>query len=240
MTGASSAPRVALTVVAKFPSERESKTRLSPVLDGAQRRALAEAMLLDKIDQARSIEGAELVLAYAPSDARTAFEALVRTPAVWIDQRDGSLGDRLARTAEALFASGYSAVILVGADSPTLPTTRLQTAVRALAASGEDHASDFVIGPAEDGGYYLLGMRRFESALFTGIDWSTERVFSQTMTALRKLGARPYLLEPCFDVDLPRDLERLRESLERDSSLAPRTAAAIAGFMLVPKEPRLR
>ncbi|MBL8679427.1 MAG: TIGR04282 family arsenosugar biosynthesis glycosyltransferase [Myxococcales bacterium] len=236
-----SSARVVLTVVAKLPSEHDSKTRLSPALDGAQRRALAEAMFLDKIDQARSIEGAELAVAYAPSHARASFEALVTEPVVWIDQGEGSLGDRLARTSEALFAAGYSAVILIGADSPTLPVTRLRTAVRALSAPrAAVDASEFVVGPAEDGGYYLLGMRRFERALFTAIDWSTERVFSQTMTALRSHGARPYLLEPWFDVDLPADLLRLRVALERDASLAPRTAALIAQWALPTPEPRLQ
>jgi len=232
--------RVALVVVAKFPSERESKTRLSPALDGEQRRALAEAMLLDKLEQARSIDGAELAVAYTPSDARPSFEALVPAPVAWIDQGEGTLGDRLARVSEALFSAQYSAVILIGTDSPTLPAARLRAALSLLTEQpGSPHASAFVIGPAEDGGYYLLGARRFEPTLFSGIEWSTPRVFSQTMIALRSVGEHPWVLEPCYDVDVPKDLFRLGAALARDPSRAPRTAALLASFDLAAIEARL-
>jgi rSAM/selenodomain-associated transferase 1 len=219
---------IALVIVAKEPAAGQSKTRLASVLSVAQRTALAEAMLLDKIAQVDAVLGVRPWLAYAPDEALSAMRA--RCDERWglLAQGEGPLGARLTRVSEALFRAGYSAVILIGSDSPTLPRERLDEARDALASG-----ADAVIGPAEDGGYYLLGLRAFEPSVFEAIEWSTERVFAQTTAAIERAGLRWTSLAESYDVDVASDLLRLaRELAGPNVALAPRTAAALATMRL--------
>ncbi len=215
-------------IVAKEPAAGQSKTRLASALNAEQRAALAEAMLLDKIAQVDAVSGVRPWIAYAPDEARAAMSA--RCDERWglLAQGEGPLGARLTRVSEALFRAGYSGVILIGSDSPTLPRERLDEARDALASG-----ADAVIGRAEDGGYYLLGLRAFEPSVFEAIDWSTDRVFAQTTAAIERAGLRWTSLAECYDVDVTSDLLRLqRELATHRAALAPRTAAALATMRL--------
>jgi rSAM/selenodomain-associated transferase 1 len=219
---------VALVVVAKIASATESKTRLAPVLSDRARRALAEAFFDDTLARARAVSGVETLVAFSPDHAAPWLEQRFGAALPWIAQGPGSLGDRLSRVSQQLFARGYAGVIFIGTDTPTLPPSRIALARDVLF---DDRAQcELVLGPAEDGGYYLLAARRHIPALFEGIAWGTDTVLAQTEAAARVAGVRVRRLDPWWDVDTPEDLARLARACASDPEArarAPRTAAVL-------------
>lgn len=177
-------------------------------------------MLDDKIAQVTAIDAVTPVLAWDPIDAEERMRARCSDRWTLVSQGEGSLGERLSRVCDLLFHRGFSALVLIGSDSPTLPTERIERARDAL------DGRSIVIGPADDGGYYLLGLARRAPSLFEAIDWSTERVFAQTLAKIRAEGLSFEQLPSHYDVDVPDDLARLQSELESEAAraLAPRTA----------------
>ena len=134
------------------------------------------------------------------------------------------LGDALFDAAEDLLAAGYGAACLVNADSPTLPTGALVAAARALAAPG----ARLVLGPAKDGGYYLIGLKQPHRRLFEDIAWSTDRVYRQTLDRAAEIGLDAVTLDAWYDVDDVASLRRLVDELgspDPAGYAAPHTAA---------------
>lgn len=119
-------------------------------------------------------------------------------------QRSGSLGERMAAAFLSAFEAGYDKVMIIGSDCPELRTEHMEKGLQAL----DKH--EVVIGPARDGGYYLLGMRR-PYALFKGIEWSTPRVLDQTLALCQDLQLNSYLLPVLSDLDDLNDLEKFPE-----------------------------
>jgi uncharacterized protein len=203
--GAVTGPSV-LAVMAKAPRAGQVKTRLCPPLSPGEAADLARAFLLDAIDQVRSVAAARPALAYAPARARAGFRALAPDFAL-VAQRGDDLGARLAHAFEDLFADGAPAAIVMGSDIPTLPPAVLAAALDQIGRA------DLVLGPSEDGGYYLIGLRAPCAALFADMAWSTARVFEETLRRARALGLDVGLLPAWFDIDTAADLERLEASL---------------------------
>jgi hypothetical protein len=139
-------------------------------------------------------------------------------------QAPGDLGARLSGFFEGAFRLQARRVVVLGSDSPTLPLEIVDDAFEELART------DVTLGPAADGGYYLLGCRLFLPDLFRGISWGSELVLRQTREAIDRLGHRYRLLPPWYDVDLPRDVERLREEIgflgRTQPALVPKRTAA--------------
>ena len=125
-----------------------------------------------------------------------------------IAQRGADLGARLLGTFRSLRARGFRRVVVIGSDSPTLPPAMLNQAFAALQQGGE-----VVLGPAEDGGYYLVGSTRVLPVMFEGIPWGTDRVLGATLQRLDRSGVRAVILPRWYDVDRPEDLERARRDL---------------------------
>jgi rSAM/selenodomain-associated transferase 1 len=215
-----SAP-VAVAVMAKAPAAGTVKTRLCPPLSPAEAADLAEAFLRDTWTAVCALDGVLPAVVHAPEDARAFFEALA-PGAPLFPQRGADLGARMARAFDDLLALDIAGAMLVGSDAPTLPRATLAEAVAAIADA------DLVLGPSEDGGYYLIGLRAPRPDLFTGIAWSTAAVFDATVRRARAAGLRTAILPPWFDVDTPADLDRLASSLEEPSARAPHTRRALA------------
>ena len=116
---------------------------------------------------------------------------------------------------EAAFAAGHPRVLIIGSDLPGLSAEVLRRALRLL------DAHPAVVGPAADGGYYLLGLRGMADGVFHGIAWSTERVQAQTLAAASKLGLRVALLPTLSDVDTANDLARFPHLLPRSRAAGP-------------------
>jgi rSAM/selenodomain-associated transferase 1 len=144
-------------------------------------------------------------LCFAPDDqtARDYFQSLGREDYELWPQPAGSLGDRLAMFFDDVFNSGAGQVVVIGSDSPTLPLGLVAYAFTLL------KDNDCVLGPAVDGGYYLIGQRGRSRPLFAGIEWSTPRVLLQTARAIADCDASLAVLPPWYDVDTPADVEML-------------------------------
>jgi len=217
----------ALVVVAKAPEPGRVKTRLVPTLGRERTTALYVCFLRDTFEIAR--QAASLrpsivpVLCYAGDES--AFEAVNLRIAVRLAQRGADLGDRLGACFSELFERGYDAVVAIGADSPTLAPELVVRAFEIL--SDERHV---VLGPSSDGGYYLIGARRFESRLFESIPWSTDGVLDATRHAAEAAGIDVCLLPEWYDVDTPDELDRLVDELRRTESSALSTRAFLEGY----------
>ena len=197
----------AIVVFAKAPLPDQAKTRLIPALgrDGAAR--LASLLLDFTLAECLATRATRIVLAQTPSPDDPTWEAFSLPAAVerW-DQGDGDLGDRLARcSAQAL--ADYDRILLIGTDAPALTTERLDAALDLLA----DY--DAVLTPAHDGGYALLGLNRFDRALFSNMPWSTDRVAALTRARLAQAACTVHVTDAIADIDEPADLDALPEPL---------------------------
>ncbi len=232
MTSISRATKsVALVIMAKIPQAGRCKTRLVPPLTHEQAAALSERFLADTaanvVGVARAT-GASAIAAYTPPAPGERLRQLFGPGVEFVEQCGVDFGARLFNVVRDVLGAGHAGVCLIDSDSPTLPTSSLARAVRALEQGGDR----VVLGPALDGGYYLIGMKRPHRALFTGVDWSTSRVFAQTMSKVAEANLQLSLLPHWFDVDDEDGLRLLsRELLGRDlrgGFPAPATHAFLA------------
>lgn len=203
---------VAVAIMAKAPQGGAVKTRLSPPLSLADAAELYRCFLLDKIEQVRRLTTATVAIAYTPADAAGYFES-VAPGFVLVQQRGADLGDRLANSLAELLARGHRAAMAIDSDTPTLPVTFLQQAIDLLTTSNVD----LVLGPTQDGGYYLIGLRAMHRELFDTMAWSTSTVLSETIRRAEATGLRIACLPPWYDIDTPEDLARLRAELAAGS-----------------------
>jgi rSAM/selenodomain-associated transferase 1 len=182
---------------------------------------------------AARVPGVVPVAAFSPAGAGRAISGLAPAGMRCVAQRGGDLGARMANLAADLLAAGHSGVLIVGSDLPTVPVSHLAEAARCLA----EDAADLVLGPAEDGGYYLVGLRRPAPALFSDVAWGTAAVFEVTLARARALDLRVHLLPPWHDVDTTEDLARLRRDLAGaggDMTGAWRTRRWLEAFVTTP------
>jgi hypothetical protein len=216
------AGRCALAIMTKVPRAGRVKTRLSPPLTPAQAAALNICFLRDTAAAiARAGESAQGVGCYTPVGEEEAYRDILPADFQLIAQREGNFGERLIAATEDLFAVGFGAVCLIDSDSPTVPASAFAEAAKILLQPNEK----VVLGPSDDGGYYLIGMKQLHRALFQEIDWSTERVLAQTNAQADRIGLEVHLLPTGYDVDDQKTLRRLQEELHSpDESLAPASA----------------
>lgn len=211
---------LAVLIFAKYPDPGRVNTRLVPPLTHEQAAWLHRAALAATCELARTLPSARLVLVLTPDDALDRLVAELPTPvdAAW-GQGGGSLGRRLARGTNRALEGGAEGVVLLGADSPTIPETYLREAIDAMATH------DVVMGPSHDGGYYLLGLTGGHPALFDDIDWGTDRVAAQTRARAVDAGLRMHELAPWHDIDRVEDLATAAASLANVDQNAPQRRA---------------
>jgi rSAM/selenodomain-associated transferase 1 len=216
--------RIALATMAKVPVPGAVKTRLCPPLEPAEAATLARCFLQDRLEQLAALPVGEPMVAFTPQERAEELQSLLPTGVRLIPQAGEDLGARLDRLLTDLLGEGYAGAIAVDADSPTLPSVYLEEACRQLLAGG----IDVVVGPSEDGGYYLIGLRRPAPGLFRAMPWSTSAVLAETMARAREARLRVSLLPTWFDIDRGPDLERLRGPAEPEAFRPPRTLAFLA------------
>jgi rSAM/selenodomain-associated transferase 1 len=199
-----------LGVLTRAPSAG-GKSRLFAALRRPCDPALLTALLLDTVDAA-DVPGVTRVVAVTPTDACEAVAGLLPSGVAVLPQRHGDLGQRMRALMQDLFDHGARRVVLIGSDLPALPSRCIAAAFTRL----ECQPDDLVLGPATDGGYYLIGGSRLPP-VFDGIEWGSARVLAQTRDAADRAGLRVHLLEPLTDVDVVDDIRNL------PSGAAPRT-----------------
>jgi rSAM/selenodomain-associated transferase 1 len=195
-----------ILIFTKAPVPGKVKTRLARSL-GAEAAARFYHQLVEHTVQRFSAAAvAPLECCCAPDDRHPLFAQLAGSYGVSLSiQRGGDLGERMANAA-SMALGNHVAVILVGGDCPVLTPAHIEQALLWLHGG-----QDAVLGPAEDGGYVLLGLRRFDQRLFEGIQWGENGVAEATRERLAALGWQWRELEMLWDLDRPRDLERYRE-----------------------------
>lgn len=199
-----------LGIFVKYPAPGAVKTRLGQSIGEEPAAGLYAAFLHDIIAAIRPLT-CRKTLCFTPDDltSRDYFQTLGGPDFELRPQPEADLGDRLSAFFQAEFSQGRESVVVIGSDSPSLSVGWIQRSFAAL------ETVDSVVGPAMDGGYYLLGLRPPLPDCFQGIEWSTPQVFSQTMTRLRAAGRRPHVLPLWYDVDTLEELRFLVDQLTR-------------------------
>jgi rSAM/selenodomain-associated transferase 1 len=218
-------PDELLIIYAKAPVAGIAKTRLFPHVSFEEAAKLQEAMLADLVDNCVTLAGIGLWVCYTPSSSVGLFKDLLGDRTLeYRPQKGGDLGERMGRSFLCAFEEGAKRAVIVGTDVPSIPPEILCSAFHRLS---ED---DLVLGPAEDGGYYLIGLKRPAPGLFTGIEWSGGNVLDSTLDAAKRLGLKAALLPTLKDIDTFEDL--------REASLGPlppRTEKVVSALMKRPR-----
>lgn len=210
----------ALIVMAKRPYPGQTKTRLSLNLSLIDAAELYECFLYDVLALASSLDHIDLIIAYAP--AEESAEAYFRNLApeyLHLPQIGRTLGERLNHVLTQGLLMGYQQVVAVNSDSPTLPRTYLEQAFNLLA----DPNTDLVLGPCEDGGYYLIGWKRPHSRLVREVQMSTDHVLQDTLAIAAEENLAVSLLPSWYDVDEPEELARLISAMAAEEESADHT-----------------
>ena len=210
-------PHAALVIFAKAPIPGQVKTRLCPPLTPDEAATLHGSFVLDMLERT-TLAVAKLqlpfhrYLACAPSSELVFFKIMEERQGIHLlDQAGEDLGQRMHRTSVDVFAKGYKQVIIVGTDVPTLPLSVYQEALAILGRS------DVALGPALDGGYYLIGLTQPAEQLFTGVPWSTDQVLAVTQQQAKTLGLSVELTTAWRDVDTIADLQALITECREDN-----------------------
>ena len=179
---------------AKQPIVGSAKTRLAQATGSDWALRVAQAFLEDSLDRVSQVDATRAIV-FAPSSAASYFFQFSQDRFELIPQGEGNLGERLEHFFTDSRQQGFSRIIAIGSDSPTLPIPFIEQAFQLLV----NH--DVVIGPATDGGYYLVGCGVKQYPLFADIPWSTSGVLESTVRRLNEASARIALLPPWYDVD---------------------------------------
>lgn len=216
-----------IAIFAKVPSPGEVKTRLIPHLSPEQAAELYHAFVLDTLNRLRPPSGVRRYLACYPSSTEPFFRQLGKDYNIeLLDQPGLDLGARMGGVARTLMNQGLERIVLIGTDSPTLPTSYVGKAFDAL------RQRSVVVGPSQDGGYYLIGLSRWVPEIFEAIPWGTEKVLDCTVQKIHEFGLECEILPTWFDVDDLNGLKALRTQLAQEPGIAPRTEAFLKSHQI--------
>jgi uncharacterized protein len=192
-----------LIIFTRYPQPSQVKTRLIPALGAAGAAALHRRMTEHTLAQVRALRQTRAlsIEVWFTGGTLAQVQEWLGTDVEYFVQPEGDLGDRMAFVFKSVFSKGYTAAVIVGTDCPDLNTALLAQGFSALAQH------DLVLGPAIDGGYYLIGLQRLVPELFGGIAWSTGEVLEKTLAIAQQLALASVLLPYLSDIDVPQDLE---------------------------------
>jgi rSAM/selenodomain-associated transferase 1 len=214
-----------IILLVRVPARSRVKTRLAAALGENAALELYQRFvqdILDTLDQT----GIPVMICYHPPDSRNAVSAWLGPGRQYLPQEGRHIGERMENAFRQAFIRGFSRAVLIGSDIPDLPAPLINEALAAL------HVHDAVIGPARDGGYYLIGFRNdsFFPGVFSGIAWSTGTVFRSTMQTFGKARQRVHELPLWQDVDTIEDLKDLAARSRRAAFGSSRTMSFLAGL----------
>ena len=196
-----------LIIFAKDPVPGKVKTRLTPYLTHTDAAELYKAFFADTISKTDRLECEHVTIAYTPSNAESKFHTICGQSVNYIPQKGHNLGERMKNAFTHSFNKDLGRTVIIGTDSPTLPVSYIRDAFDAL------KKVPVTVGPTFDGGYYLIGLSEQDYTILDEIDWSTSRVFSQTLTRIQAINRQFYVLPPWYDVDTSDDLEFLQSHI---------------------------
>lgn len=214
-------PRTRICVFAKPPLAGVAKTRLAKDIGAEAAATIAKSCLLDTWNAVTSLAWADPILVGSEDNAE--LRALAAGKGDFWLQGEGDLGERLQRVCEQA-TKGERRTLVIGADTPGLPAQRLVQTNALL------DGSRAVMGPADDGGFYLLGLTGAPPNLFSDVTWGTSAVFAQMVTRFATCGISLALIDRWFDVDRGSDLVRLKTLLDEGIVSAPATFGALKGI----------
>ena len=196
------ATRERLIVFTRYPEPGKTKTRLIPVLGAEGAATLQRKMTENQLAEVKELQAfysLSVEVHFADGNEQL-MENWLGSNLIYRRQSEGDIGCRMASAFQASFAAGMNGVVIIGIGCPYLNAQLIAQAFQALCQH------DLVLGPAQDGGYYLIGLRRLIPELFTGISWSTAEVLQQTLSIAQKLELAVALLPLLSDIDRPEDL----------------------------------
>ena len=204
----------ALILFAKTPIPNFSKTRLINPFTAEQSAEFYSASLMDVYDTMQDSSEFDLWFGIAPENFDKKLFPLKLESENYFFQEGEDLGKRMLNAFQILFDKGYKKVVIIGSDFPHISDKTIEIAFNNLTNC------DCVIGPAIDGGYYLIGLNKIKESIFKNIDWSTEKVYQQTLEKARQNNIKIKNLEKQYDVDSVTEIRKLYVDLqEMDSSL---------------------
>jgi len=216
-----------LLVMAKEPKPGSAKTRLIPVLTAEKAAALAECFLFDSVElgnkAATEVDNLDVKIACTPPSASEYFQQHFEETDV-VAQVGQTLGERLDHVLGHALDAGYEMVAAINSDGPSLPMSSIVAAFESLASPDVD----ILLGPTEDGGYYLIGVKQRWPEVTIDVEMSTPNVLTDTLAVASQMGARVELLPTWFDVDEPKDLARLQADIAAGISCGQHTVDFIA------------
>jgi hypothetical protein len=206
-----------LIIFAREPKKGQVKSRLAKSVSQEKALDLYKAFLEDTLNLAQKVRCDQKILAYASKNS-CPYLKKVGTGFYFHGQKGENLGDRMIEAINFCKKNFLSSqVVIIGTDSPHLPVRFIKGSFEAL------KRADIVLGPSEDGGFYLIGMRKTEPAIFKGVVWSSSSVLKKTLLNAKKLGLTTKLLESFFDIDTQKDLTKLRGFLKNKKRIALET-----------------
>jgi rSAM/selenodomain-associated transferase 1 len=224
---------IAIGIICKAPQPGRSKTRLGASIGAQAAAELSACFLRDlaaTIESVPHTQGRRGVAVYAPAEGEALLRSLLPPTFDLLLQTGRDLGEVLLGATRALLESGHRGVLLVNGDSPTLPSRLLVQAIEAL----QQDDDRMVLGPASDGGYYLIGLKRPHARVFARVNWGTASVLAETRSRADEIGLPVVLLPEWYDVDDEETLRCLQEELAgrsvrfADGAHATRTRAYLA------------
>lgn len=198
-----------LVIFIKYPEPGKVKTRLGAELGFELAADLYRLFIEQTLEIARKSLLRKIFVAYEPKERKNEFREIIPSSFDFFAQRGETLGDRMRNAIDYVLNKSAENVVILGSDSPTLPSEFLGRAFRAL------NTRDLVLGPSEDGGYYLIGMKYVYQELFEDIEWSSSSVLQTTVDRAKELRLNYQLLPTWYDVD---DKQTLIRSAEDDQS----------------------
>ena len=190
-----------IAIFTRYPEAGKAKTRLIPLLSEQGAADLHRALTEKTLDTVREAATSDTEIEIRYTGASTARMAGWLGDDLYLtDQGPGDLGARMRRTFAEAFTVGATACVIVGSDIPSLRPRHITTAITAL------RDNDLVLGPAKDGGYYLIGLRQVQHVLFDGPAWGQHSVLAQTLAIAMQTGLSVFQLEMLEDVDRPEDV----------------------------------
>ena len=208
----------AIIIMAKVPQAGNVKTRLQNILAPENCENLAEAFLKDAVNKANSA-CENVFIAFFPPEEIQKLKKILPDESNFIEQTGENLGEKMFNAFQFVFQQKVDSIVMIGTDSPTFPFDYIEQAFEFLETN-----SEIVLGKTEDGGFYLIGLRRLRSEIFENVAWSSPKTFEQVFENVRNLELHLRETPSWYDVDEAPDLIKLKNEITHNNNAKRRAS----------------